>query len=198
MSRHPSDTKDDDRGAGGGFVQRWSRRKAEAGESKAAQAEGRAREAPSPAPVAEPPKVLTDADMPPLDSLTEESDFSVFLSPGVSEGLRKLALRKLFHLPQVSERCPLDGEYYDCTNLEPLGSIITYDMREEMKRAAEKLAEARNEAPQPAEAAAASAAEPVASPPDKPRDTVAVTATAAPAKTHKATVRRRTESRRKT
>ena len=41
---------------------------------------------------------LTDADMPPLESLGEESDYSGFLSPEVSEALRKKALRKMFHL----------------------------------------------------------------------------------------------------
>jgi len=39
---------------------------------------------------------LTDADMPPLETLGEDSDYSVFLSPKVSEGLRRAALRKLF------------------------------------------------------------------------------------------------------
>jgi hypothetical protein len=191
MSRRPRDPGSETGGTEDGFVQRWSRRKAEAG-----QAETSTRQEPSPPP-AEPAKVMTDADMPPIDSLNENSDFSLFLSPGVSEELRKLALRKLFHLPQFSERCPLDGEYYDCTNLEPLGSIITYDMREEMKRAAEKLAETLNEPP-PGDtpAAIATAPEPVAAPSDSPRDSGTVTA-AAPTKTRKPTARRRTRSRRK-
>ena len=37
--------------------------------------------------------------MPPLDSLGPESDYSGFMSPGVSDELRRLALRKLFHSP---------------------------------------------------------------------------------------------------
>ena len=40
-----------------------------------------------------------DADMPPLDSLGPESDYSGFMSPRVSDELRRLALRKLFHSP---------------------------------------------------------------------------------------------------
>ena len=40
-----------------------------------------------------------DADMPPLESLGPESDYSGFMSPGVSEELRRLALRKLFRSP---------------------------------------------------------------------------------------------------
>ncbi|MCP4953863.1 MAG: DUF3306 domain-containing protein, partial [Proteobacteria bacterium] len=40
---------------------------------------------------------LTDKDMPPIESLGEDDDFSGFLSPEISEKLRKVALRKLFH-----------------------------------------------------------------------------------------------------
>jgi len=37
--------------------------------------------------------------MPPLESLGPDSDYSGFMSPGVSDELRRLALRKLFHSP---------------------------------------------------------------------------------------------------
>ena len=36
-----------------------------------------------------------DADMPPIESLDAESDYTGFLSPGVSDALRQAALRKL-------------------------------------------------------------------------------------------------------
>jgi hypothetical protein len=75
------------------------------------------------------PRVLTDADMPPIESLTENSDYSVFLSPGVSEELRRAALRKLFRLPMFSTCGELDGEYYDCRGYLPLGDTITHEMR---------------------------------------------------------------------
>ena len=39
---------------------------------------------------------LTDADMPPLDSLNEDSDYRGFFSPKVSDALRQEALRRLF------------------------------------------------------------------------------------------------------
>jgi hypothetical protein len=55
------------------------------------------------AAVAEPDaQPLTDADMPPLESLTAESDFTQFLAEGVSDALRRAALRKLFHLPEFN------------------------------------------------------------------------------------------------
>jgi len=43
---------------------------------------------------------LTDADMPPIESLDEDSDYAQFLSPQVGTGLRRRALRKLFRLPR--------------------------------------------------------------------------------------------------
>jgi hypothetical protein len=193
MSRRPPNPGSETGGTEEGFVQRWSRRKA-----KVSQAEATSREEPSPPPAAAPPKVLTDADMPLIESLSEKSDYSLFLSPGVSEELRRLAFRKLFRLPEFSQRFELDSEYYDCTSLEPLGSIITHDMREEMKRAAEKLAETLNEPPQPGDTSAAPATEPVAAPTVQARTLSVTGATAAaPAKTAKPTTRRRTRSRRK-
>jgi Protein of unknown function (DUF3306) len=42
-------------------------------------------------------RVLSDADMPRVETLKDTDDYSVFMSPGVSEPLRLQALRKLFH-----------------------------------------------------------------------------------------------------
>lgn len=42
-------------------------------------------------------RVLTDADMQPIDSLKDNDDYSAFMGPGVSESLRLQALRRLFH-----------------------------------------------------------------------------------------------------
>ena len=52
--------------------------------------------------------VLSDADMEPIESLTENSDFSKFMSPGVSDELRNLALRKMFRAPIFNIRDGLD------------------------------------------------------------------------------------------
>lgn len=126
------------------FLHRWSQRKHEARTSAGEivpAAPVSATEPGAPAPA----KVLTDADMPPLESLDENSDYSLFMSSGVSEALRRQALRKLFLLPSINQRCPLDSEYYDCRNLEPLGNIITHEMREELEREAQKLKEAATE-----------------------------------------------------
>lgn len=154
------------------FLRRWSRRKRETTASEATPVV-EASDAASDAPISTTAeKILTDADMPPIESLDERSDFSVFLSSGVSEGLRRQALRKLFMLPSINQRCPLDSEYYDCRNLEPLGDIVTHDMREEMRRAAEKLKDA---------AKSALSEDDAATPADATDDIVAATNSDAPA-----------------
>jgi hypothetical protein len=124
------------------FINRWARRKAEAN-VKAGET------APPPAPEAldqgaaedEPAEPLTDADMPPIESLSEDSDVSGFLSPGVSDDLRRAALRKLFLNPKFNVCDGLDDYCQDFTKFEPLGDIITADMRFEMERALERLAD---------------------------------------------------------
>jgi hypothetical protein len=84
--------------------------------------------------------VLTDADMPPVDTLTEESDFSGFMSSGVSDELRNLALRKLFGAPSFNIRDGLDEYDEDYTYFEKLGDIVTADMKHqiELKEAAKE------------------------------------------------------------
>ena len=86
-----------------GFFRRWSSRKRRARRGEADESVPASRsEDTKPDQVdessgsAEPERVLTDEDMPPIESLTEDSDYSPFMSPGVSDPLRKLALRKMF------------------------------------------------------------------------------------------------------
>lgn len=141
------------------FLRRWSRRKHEAQQAQAPEPVELSAAEPEPPPA--PAKVLTDADMPPLESLDENSDYSPFMSPGVSEELRRKALRRLFLSPAINQRCPLDSEWFDGDGSVPLGDTITHEMREEMERAARKLAESARRAlddagaPGPDEAAAA-------------------------------------------
>ncbi|MBX2869174.1 MAG: DUF3306 domain-containing protein [Acidiferrobacterales bacterium] len=73
--------------------------------------------------------ILTDADMPEIDTLNEGSDFTGFMSPGVSDKLRKLALRKLFAGAGFNIRDGLDDYDEDFTNFAPLGDIVTCDMK---------------------------------------------------------------------
>lgn len=76
----------------------------------------------------------TDEDMPPVDELTEDSDYSDFLSPGVSDALRKQALRKLFHLPFLNVVDGLDDYAEDYTKFAALGDIIPHEMKRMLER----------------------------------------------------------------
>jgi hypothetical protein len=118
----------------GGFISRWSRMK------QATQQQGETTEmatSDDEATVKAPP--LCDEDMPPIESLTEESDYSGFFSEKVSEALRQQALRKLFHSASFNVCDGLDDYADDFTSFAKLGSIITSDMRHQMAVAKEKL-----------------------------------------------------------
>jgi len=91
---------------------------------------------------AEEKPVLTDADMPDIETLTEESDFSGFMSEGVSDELRNLALRKLFRAPVFNIRDGLDEYDEDYTYFEKLGDIVTCDMKHQIEMKEKKLREA--------------------------------------------------------
>jgi len=85
---------------------------------------------------------LKDEDMPDIASLDEESDFSQFMSTSVSEGLRNLALRKLFQGKTYNVRDGLDeydGDYTSFEKLDP--GTITADMKYRQELEAERLRE---------------------------------------------------------
>jgi ferredoxin len=75
-----------------------------------------------------------ESALPPLDSLDEKSDFSVFLSPGVSEEQCKSALRKLFHSQILAQRDGLDDYDDDYRSFKPIGDTVTAHARHQMER----------------------------------------------------------------
>lgn len=130
------------------FAQRWSRRKRAAAQTDDSEALA--------APVdeaaeANDPPALTDGDMPPVESLTEDDDVSAFFSEGVSESLRNKALRRLFHMPKFQLRDGLDDYDDDFRSFTPLGDIVTSDMRLQAERrlAREREAAANDESASP-------------------------------------------------
>jgi len=82
---------------------------------------------------------LTDEDMPPLESLDENSDYSAFFSPKVSETLRQQALRKLFHFQKFNVSDGLNDYDDDYTQFENLGNIVTHEMKRIIASETEKL-----------------------------------------------------------
>lgn len=150
--RHP---KDPGRGQGGPlaeadageerFAGRWSRRKhaarsAPEPQRSAPQAPPPTRREPpgelpgEPQEIDEPPG---DADMPPVESITDHSDVSGFFSPRVTEALRKKALRQLFRTSKFNFRDGLDDYDGDYRSFEPLGDVMTADLRHQLERQAE-------------------------------------------------------------
>jgi hypothetical protein len=99
-----------------------------------------------PEPEPEPAPDPTDADMPPLETLTADSDYRGFLSPKVSESLRRAALRRLFHGSAFNVIDELDDYAEDFTTFEALGDIVTADMRHQIEVEARKQAAAVKEA----------------------------------------------------
>ena len=127
-----------------GFIARWSRRKA-ATETPASTVAATvdAANASTVHDDSSPPTVVktraqpepTDEQMPPLDALDENSDYSGFMSPKVSEQLRRSALRKLFRSAVFNIRDGLDDYDDDFRNFAPLGDLITSDMKHQMEMA---------------------------------------------------------------
>lgn len=162
------------------FLRRWSRLKADSASRPADAAvpaplpEAAVESAPADAQGGSEPEALPpgDDDMPPIETLGEDSDFSGFMSPRVSAALRKQALRKLFRSPKFNVISQLDDYIDDYRNFPALGDIVTADM----KHAAARFIEKQLREAEAAEAAAVAGAEDA---PDS--DPVsAVTADAAP------------------
>ena len=97
------------------FLARWSRRKEEAREGGEAPAgdptaeddSGAAKGESPDVPEASPDEAEILARLPDIDSLDEDSDFTVFLSEGVPAAIRRRALRKLWRLNPIFAN--LDG-----------------------------------------------------------------------------------------
>ena len=179
-----------------GPLRRWARRKREVARGEEAEHEARRRgdppdaseaagearapagDAPEPAVVEE--KVLTDEDMPALDSLDENSDYSGFLSSGVSEALRRRALRKLFSSAVFNIPDGLDDYDDDFTSFAALGDIVTSDMKHQAKMEAERAKQAQARA-EPATGIEEEPSEPEDEPPATASDDATARADALPA-----------------
>ena len=112
------------------FLRRWSDRKLASQQPLAEQAEEEVQ-----------PEQPCDEDMPPLESLDEFSDYSGFLSPKVSEPLRKMALRKLFHGSDFNLCDGLDDYAEDFTKFEALGDVSTADLKHQLELQEQREAE---------------------------------------------------------
>ena len=146
------------------FLERWSRRKANVKAGVEVEADPPAGDVAAQAPMPEEPAQAPVAvELPDLDSLDGDSDYSAFMSPGVDADLRRKALRKLFSSPKFNVCDGLDDYCDDYTTFEGLGDIVTADMKyhiERIARAAEKALEQAGQGDEATALAAAPAAEP--------------------------------------
>lgn len=176
------------------FLSRWSRRKQASREGRdvaqpplpadAPVEAGRGREASDTRAEQQRPDAASDPgealsgdeaeapELPPIDSLTGESDYGPFMRPGVDPALRRLALRKMWQNPKYAVVDDLDPFRADFAAFTPLGDIVTSDM----KFHAERLL--REQLEKVAEATGASAARPEEGTP-APADEVAADEVAA-------------------
>ena len=101
------------------FLSRWSRRK---NASKiATPPPEEVAPAPAPASAQQPqPASQERAELPPVESLTPESDFSPFMDRDVDEGTKRQALKKLFEDPRYNVMDGLDVYIDDYSKPDPL------------------------------------------------------------------------------
>jgi len=110
----------------GDFLSRWSRRKlaAKAGREVPEPAAIPAQpgiDSPPAASAGAPPEIApTPAPLPPVESLTPESDFTPFMQPNVEGGLRRAALKTLFQDPRFNVMDGLDVYIDDYSKPDPL------------------------------------------------------------------------------
>ena len=114
---------------GGGkhdFLRRWSRLKRESAAQK---------------PVAqqEPPQ------LPPLDSLTFESDFKAFMHSKVEEGVKRAALKKLFSDARFNVMDGLDTYVDDYTKAEPISEELLAQLEHARQTLLERKPEQKEE-----------------------------------------------------
>jgi len=104
------------------FLDRWSRRKAEAGRETPPAARERDAAAKAPPP-----------DVPPVDKLTFDSDYRAFFHPKVSEDARRAALKKLFSDPRFNVMDGLDVYIDDYSKSDPIPPAMLAGLRQAQK-----------------------------------------------------------------
>ena len=105
-------------------LSRWSRRKLEAARAQSAPAREVApapvapgQQAPQPGPPSAPE---ASAALPPIESLSIESEFAPFFKPGIPESTRRAALKQLFRDPRFNIMDGLDVYVGDYTQPDPI------------------------------------------------------------------------------
>ena len=120
------------------FMTRWARLKREAAAEKPANVEAK-------------PGQAQPAELPPVDSLTFESDFTAYLKANVEESVKRAALKKLLHDPRFNVMDGLDTYIDDYTKNEG----ISEEMLKTLEHARSTLFPPKPEGEEPVQTAKA-------------------------------------------
>ena len=110
---------------------RWSRRKLEGAAEKPAPAPTSSHAAAAAPPLATASGASVPSapvELPPVESLTFESDFTAFLRPGVDDKVKRAALKQLFRDPRFNIMDGLDTYIDDYTKADPIPPDILADL----------------------------------------------------------------------
>lgn len=109
-------------------LSRWSRRKREASLASSAEAEAATSPIASAAPSVPAAATSTGApaasELPSVDSLGFDADFTAFLRPEVDEKLKRAALKQLFRDPRFNLMDGLDVYIDDYTKADPIAPDV--------------------------------------------------------------------------
>jgi hypothetical protein len=131
------------------FLSRWSRRKLEVGEGKEEKeesaAEAHAEPPPDPGKVTPAPDKAVgsefDADsLPPIESISAESDITAFMRIGVPETLKHAALRRAWSSdPVIRDFVGLNENYWDAAGPDGIAGFGDLDPNFDIKRMVSEL-----------------------------------------------------------
>ena len=107
-----------------GFLERWSRVKTESREGATVSS------VPAPDAAADSAAETPMPELPPVEELTLDSDFSGFFHPKVEEDVRRRALRKLFSDPHFNVMDGLDVYIDDYSKTEPIPAAMLAGLKQ--------------------------------------------------------------------
>ena len=109
-------------------LSRWSRRKLEATAEAATPQPAAPLHAAASAPAGAPSAPAAVPELPSVDSLSFDSDFTRFLRPEVDETLKRAALKQLFRDPRFNVMDGLDTYIDDYTKADPIEQGVLEEM----------------------------------------------------------------------
>ena len=124
------------------FLERWSRRKRASAPAEAQPDEGPAEHASAAAPSSSAPPAAEPAEppfdlsqLPPLESITGETDIRGYLAPGVPAELMRAALRRAWAAdPKIRDFVGLSENSWDFNAADGVSGFGPLNMTDEMRR----------------------------------------------------------------